>query len=61
VSAALPLVFKLLCMGKSVGKHSPVDGVEFDLPSAAVTRVFKSKIKASDACKQAAKGGLQHS
>ncbi len=36
VSAALAHVFKLLCMGKSIGKHSPVDRVEFNLPGAAV-------------------------
>jgi hypothetical protein len=61
VSAALAHVFKLLCMGKSIGKHSPVDGVEFDLPGAAVSGVFKSKIKASYACEQAANSGLLHS
>ena len=29
VSAALAHVFKLACMGKSIGKHSPVDGETF--------------------------------
>ena len=61
VSAALAHVFKLACMGKSIGKHSPVDGVELDLPGGAVSGVFKSDIKASDACKQASNGGLVHS
>ncbi|VVQ02525.1 hypothetical protein PS906_05148 [Pseudomonas fluorescens] len=61
VGATVAHVFKLLCAGKSIGKHSPVDGVEFDLPGAAVSRVFKSDIKASYACEQAAKGGLLHS
>lgn len=61
VGPALAHVFKLTCMGKSIGKHSPVDGVEFDLPGGAVSSVFKSDIKASDACEQAANGGLVHS
>lgn len=56
VGTALAHVFKLACMGKSIGKHSPVDGVELDLPGGAVPGVFKSDIKASDACEQAAKG-----
>jgi hypothetical protein len=59
--AAIAHVFKLVCMGKSIGKHSPVDGVELNLPSTAVTGVFKSDIKASYACEQASKGGLLHS
>lgn len=61
MGAALAHVFELACMGKSIGKHSPVDGVEFNLPGAAVSRVFKSDIKASYACEQAANGGLLHS
>ncbi len=61
VCAALAHVFKLTCMGKSIGKHSPVDRVEFNLPGTAVSGVFKSDIKASYACEQAAKGGLLHS
>lgn len=61
VGPALAHVFKLACMGKSIGKHSPVDGVELDLPGGAVSSVFKSDIKASDACEQAANGGLVHS
>jgi hypothetical protein len=50
VGAAVAHVFKLLCVGKSIGKHSPVDGVEFDLPGTAVSRVFESDIKSSYAC-----------
>jgi hypothetical protein len=61
VGAALAHVFKLLCMGKSIGKHSPVDGVEFNLPGAAVSSVFKSDIKASYACEQASDSGSLHS
>ena len=61
MGAALAHVFKLACMAKSIGKHSPVVRVEFNLPGAAVTGVFKSDIKASYACEQAAKGGLLHS
>ncbi|GLX89291.1 hypothetical protein Pfra02_18600 [Pseudomonas fragi] len=60
VGPALAYVFKLACMGKSLGKHSPVDGVELDSPSGAVSGVFKSDIKASYACEQAANGGLLH-
>lgn len=61
VGATLAHVFKLACMGKSIGKHSPVDRVEFNLPGAAVSRIFKSDIKTSYACEQASNGGLLHS
>ncbi|MNT62068.1 hypothetical protein D3C72_1997580 [compost metagenome] len=61
VGTALAHVFKLACMGKSIGKHSPVDRVEFNLPGAAVTGIFKSDIKTSYACEQASNGGLLHS
>nr|WP_256667309.1 hypothetical protein [Pseudomonas sp. ANT_J28] len=50
-------VFELDGVWKSIGKDSPVDGVEFHLPGGAVACVFESDIKTSYACEQASNGG----
>lgn len=50
-------VFELLGVRKSIGKDSPDNGVEFNLPGGAIARVFESDIKASYACEQASNGG----
>ena len=60
VGTTLSNVLELDGVTKSIGKHSPVNRVEFDLPGGAVTCGFKSDIKASYACKQAANGELLH-
>lgn len=54
VLAALADIFKLGCVRKSIGKDSPVDRIEFNLPGGTETGVFKADIKASNACEQAA-------
>jgi hypothetical protein len=41
-------------MGTSVGKNSPVDRVDLDLPFCFPTRLFEPKIKTSNPGKQAA-------
>ena len=40
-------------IGKSVTKHSPVDGVDLDLPHRFPPRPFKAKVESADAGKQA--------
>jgi len=47
-------------VSKSIGKDSPVDGVEFYLPGGTVACVFESDIKTSYACELASNGGLGH-
>jgi hypothetical protein len=42
-------IFKLSGMRKSVGKDSPVDGVDFDLPGCAPSRRLESDVEAADA------------
>ncbi|CAI8826139.1 hypothetical protein EMIT0232MI5_10570 [Pseudomonas sp. IT-232MI5] len=60
VGAAVAHVLVLGGVWKSVGKDSPVGGVEFHLPSGAVACVFESFIKSSYACEQASNGGPGH-
>lgn len=60
VCAAVAHVFVLDGVRKSVGKDSPVGGVELHLPGGAVACFFESFIKTSYACEQASNGGLGH-
>jgi len=47
-------VAELLGIGKSVSKHSPVDGVVFDLPDCFPAGAFEADSEAFDSCKNGA-------
>ncbi len=51
--AAFPDVDELLGVRKSVGKDSPVCGIDFDLPPGNKSGSLEAEIEASDSCEQA--------
>lgn len=57
VAPAVAHVVKLLGVGEVLGEDFAAMGLDFDLPRGLKTGSFKSEVKTSDACKQAANGG----
>jgi hypothetical protein len=51
-------VLKVACLGKSVTKHSPVEGVNFDGPGGLPPGPLKSEVEASNACEEASNSFL---
>ena len=53
-------VFETLRARKSIGKDSPVDIIEFDLPGRAPSRAFKPEVKPANAGADASVGEFIH-